>query len=68
MDYRGNGYADYNRKTAVASRNVTLNLSKQLKMQMFATPEKWNTDRKNTRSLNLVAVKHTVVQVTRLLL
>jgi hypothetical protein len=38
------------------------------KMQMFAILDKANPDTGNIRGLNLVAVKHTTVQVTRLLL
>jgi hypothetical protein len=37
-----------------------------MKMQMFATLDKANPDTGNIRSLNLAAVKHTTVQVTRL--
>jgi hypothetical protein len=36
--------------------------------EMFATLEKANRDTGNIRGLNLAAVKHTTVQVTRLLL
>jgi hypothetical protein len=39
-----------------------------MKMQMFASLEKANSDTGNIRGLNLVAVKHTSIQVTRLLL
>jgi hypothetical protein len=39
-----------------------------MKMQMFTTLDKANTDKENTRGLKLAAVKHTTVQVTRLLL
>jgi hypothetical protein len=41
---------------------------KIMKMQMFATLDKANRDTGNKRGLNLAAVKHTTVQVTRLLL
>jgi hypothetical protein len=37
-------------------------------MLMFATLDKANPDTENIRGLNLAAVKHTTVQVTRLLL
>jgi hypothetical protein len=39
---------------------------KIMKMQMFATMDKANPDTGNIRGLNLAAVKHTTVQVTRL--
>jgi hypothetical protein len=39
-----------------------------MKMQMFATLDKANSDTGNIRSLNLAAVNHTTVQVTKLLL
>jgi hypothetical protein len=39
-----------------------------MKMQMFATLDKTNPDTGNIRGLNVAAVKHTTVQVTRLLL
>jgi hypothetical protein len=39
-----------------------------MKMQMFATLDKANPNIGNIRSLNLAAVKHTTIQVTRLLL
>jgi hypothetical protein len=39
-----------------------------MKMQMFTTLDKANPDIRNTRDLNLAVVKHTTVQVTRLLL
>jgi hypothetical protein len=39
-----------------------------MKMKMFATLEKANRDTGNIKGLNLAAVKHTTVQVTRLLL
>jgi hypothetical protein len=39
-----------------------------MKMQMFATLVKANCDTGNIRGLNLAAVKHTTVQVTRLML
>jgi hypothetical protein len=39
-----------------------------MKMQRFATLDKANRDTGNIRVLNLVEVKHTTVQVTRLLL
>jgi hypothetical protein len=35
---------------------------------MFATLDKENRDTENIRGLNLAAVKHTTVQMTRLLL
>jgi hypothetical protein len=35
-------------------------------MQMFATLDKANPDTGNIRGLNLAAVKHTTVQVSRL--
>jgi hypothetical protein len=38
------------------------------KMQMFATLDKANRDTGNIKGLNFVAVKHTTVQGTRLLL
>jgi hypothetical protein len=41
---------------------------KIMKMKMFATLDKANLDTRNIRGLNLAAVKHTTVQVTRLLL
>jgi hypothetical protein len=41
---------------------------KIIKMKMFATLEKVNTNTGNIRGLNLAAVKHTTVQVTRPLL
>jgi hypothetical protein len=41
---------------------------KIMKMQMFATLDKANRDTGNIRGLNLASVKHTTVQVTRLLL
>jgi hypothetical protein len=37
-----------------------------MKMQMFATLDKANPDTGNIRGINLAAVKHTTVQVTRL--
>jgi hypothetical protein len=37
-----------------------------MKMQMFATLDKANPDTGNIRGLNLAAVKHTNVQVTKL--
>jgi hypothetical protein len=37
-------------------------------MQMFATLDKATPDTGNIRALNLAAVKHTTVQMTRLLL
>jgi hypothetical protein len=39
-----------------------------MKMQMLATLDKANHDTGNIRGLNLAAVKHSTVQVTRLLL
>jgi hypothetical protein len=39
-----------------------------MKMQMFATLDKVNRDTGHIRGLNLAAVKHTTLQVTRLLL
>jgi hypothetical protein len=39
---------------------------KIMKMQMFAALDKANPDAGNISGLNLVAVKHTAVQVTRL--
>jgi hypothetical protein len=39
-----------------------------MKMQMFATLDKANPDTESIRGLNMAAVKHTTVQVTRLLL
>jgi hypothetical protein len=39
-----------------------------MKMQMFATLDKANPDTGNIKGLNLAAVKHTTIQVTRLLL
>jgi hypothetical protein len=39
-----------------------------MKTQMFSTLDKVNSDIGNIRGLNLVAVKHTNVKVTRLLL
>jgi hypothetical protein len=39
-----------------------------MKMKMFATLDKANADTGNKRGLSLAAVKHTTVQVTRLLL
>jgi hypothetical protein len=39
-----------------------------MKMQMFATLDKANRDTSNIRGLNLAEVKHTTVEVTRLLL
>jgi hypothetical protein len=41
---------------------------KIMKMKMFATLDKANPDTGNKSGLNLVAVKHTTVQVNRLLL
>jgi hypothetical protein len=41
---------------------------KIMKMQMFPTLDKANPDKWNIRGLNMAAVKHTTVQVTRLLL
>jgi hypothetical protein len=41
---------------------------KIMKMRMFAILDKANLDTGNIRGLNLAAVKHTTVQVTRLLL
>jgi hypothetical protein len=41
---------------------------KIVKMQMFATFDKANRDTGNTGALNLAVVKHTTVQVSRLLL
>jgi hypothetical protein len=41
---------------------------KIMKMQMFAILDKANSDTGNIRGLNLAAVKHRTVQVTRLLL
>jgi hypothetical protein len=41
---------------------------KIMKMQMFITLDKANCDTGNIRGLNLAAVNHTTVQVTRLLL
>jgi hypothetical protein len=38
------------------------------KIQIFTTLEKANPDTGNIRGLNLAAVKHTTVHVTRLLL
>jgi hypothetical protein len=42
--------------------------NKIMKVKMFATLDKANPDAGNTRGLNLVAVKHTTVQVTTPLL
>jgi hypothetical protein len=39
-----------------------------MKMEMLATSEKVKPNTENVRGLNLVAVKRTAVQVTRLLL
>jgi hypothetical protein len=39
-----------------------------MKMKMFATLDKANRDTGNIRGLNLAEIKHTTVQVTRLLL
>jgi hypothetical protein len=39
-----------------------------MKMKMLSTLDKVNRDRGNIRGLKLAAVKHTTVQVTRLLL
>jgi hypothetical protein len=39
-----------------------------MKMQMLATLDKVHPDTGNIRDLNLTAVTHTTVQVTRLLL
>jgi hypothetical protein len=41
---------------------------KIMKMPMFATLDKANSDTGNIRGLNLAAVNHTTVQVNRLLL
>jgi hypothetical protein len=37
-----------------------------MKMKMFSTLDKANPDTGNTNGLNLAAVKHTTVQVTKL--
>jgi hypothetical protein len=39
-----------------------------MKMQMFATLDKVNSDTGNIKGLNLAAVNHMAVQVNRLLL
>jgi hypothetical protein len=39
-----------------------------MKMQIFATFDRATPDTGNIRGLNLAAVDHTIVQVTRLLL
>jgi hypothetical protein len=39
-----------------------------MKMQIFATLDKVESDIGNTRDLNLAAVKYTAIQVSRLLL
>jgi hypothetical protein len=44
------------------------NSHKIMKMKMFATLDKANPNTGNIRGLNLAAVKHTTLQVTRLLL
>jgi hypothetical protein len=41
---------------------------KIMKMQMFATLDKAYPDKGNIRGVNLAAVKHTAVQMARLLL
>jgi hypothetical protein len=57
--------------TLTPRRNYAGNKQKSykiMKIQMFAILDKANPDTSNITDLNLAAVKHTTVQVTRLLL
>jgi hypothetical protein len=47
---------------------ATSKVMQTMKMQIFAALDKANTNTENIRGLNLEAVKHKAVQVSRLLL